>query len=332
MINIWKQENRKMIEGERSDKPVWVDARNVTREDIRTLESEYGIDTEIIMDILDPDELSRIEQEADYTLIIVRLPIFIATNEVSYFTIPLGILIFPEMIVTICWADCELLNDLTNNRVRGLTLNDLPAFVIRILARADLIFLRYLKEINRRSNTIELELQVSVRNLELIQLLNLEKSLTYFTTSLKCNQLLFEKLMKTRLIKLDEEDRDWLEDVAIDNRQAIEMSDIYSNILSGMMDAFASVISNNLSIVMKRLTVINLVLMIPTMITSFFGMNVDVPMSTWNGHWAVMIILGICAATSIIAMYLLSDRKKKKKIINQAERKRLRRSNRAVQA
>ena len=321
-----------MIEGKRSDKPVWVDARNVTREDIRTLESEYGIDTEIIMDILDPDELSRIEQEAEYTLIIVRLPIFIATNEVSYFTIPLGILIFPEMILTICWADCELLNDLTNNRVRGLTLNDLPAFVIRILARADLIFLRYLKEINRRSNAIELELQVSVRNLELIQLLNLEKSLTYFTTSLKCNQLLFEKLMKTRLIKLDEEDRDWLEDVAIDNRQAIEMSDIYSNILSGMMDAFASVISNNLSIVMKRLTVINLVLMIPTMITSFFGMNVDVPMSTWNGHWAVIVILGICAAVSIIAMYLLSDKKKKKTVIDQAERKRLRRHNRAVQA
>jgi len=321
-----------MIEGERSDKPVWVDARNVTREDIRTLEAEYGIDTEIIMDILDPDELSRIEQEAEYTLIIVRLPIFIATNEVSYFTIPLGILIFPEMILTICWADCELLNDLTNNRVRGLTLNDLPAFVIRILARADLIFLRYLKEINRRSNTIELELQVSVRNLELIQLLNLEKSLTYFTTSLKCNQLLFEKLMKTRLIKLDEEDRDWLEDVAIDNRQAIEMSDIYSNILSGMMDAFASVISNNLSIVMKRLTVINLVLMIPTMVTSFFGMNVDVPMSTWTGHGAVLIILGLCTTTSIIAMYLLSDKKKKKKAINQAERKRLRRHNRAVQA
>ena len=171
-----------------------------------------------------------------------------------------------------------------------------------------------------------------MRNLELIQLLNLEKSLTYFTTSLKCNQLLFEKLMKTRLIKLDEEDRDWLEDVAIDNRQAIEMSDIYSNILSGMMDAFASVISNNLSIVMKRLTVINLVLMIPTMITSFFGMNVTVPMSNWNGHWAVIVILGICVAVSFIAMYLLSDKKKKKNAIDQAERKRLRRHNRAVQA
>lgn len=331
MIKIWKQENRKMIPGEPTDNPVWVDARNVTREDIHVLETDYGIDTETIMDILDPDELSRIEREDAYTLIIVRLPIFISTNEVSYFTIPLGILLFPNMVLTICWADCELLNDLTTNRVRGLTLNDLPAFVVRVLARADLIFLRYLKEINRRSNAIEVELQASVRNNELVQLLNLEKSLTYFTTSLKSNQLLFEKLMKTRLIKLDEEDRDWLEDVAIDNRQAIEMADIYSNILSGMMDAFASVISNNLSIVMKRLTVINLVLMIPTMVTSFFGMNVKVPMSEWTGHWAVIVILGLCLISSLIALILLGDKKPKKKKLSHAEQKRLKRKNRAAE-
>ncbi len=330
MITIWKQENRKMTEGERTDSPIWVDARNVTREDIHTLETEYGIDTEIIMDILDQDELSRIDREDDYTLIIVRLPIFISTNEVSYFTIPLGILIFPNMVVTICWADCEVLRDLTGNKVRGLSLGDLPAFVVRVLARADLIFLRYLKEINRRSNAIELELQKSVQNNELIQLLNLEKSLTYFTTSLKSNQLMFEKLMKTKFIQLDEEDRDWLEDVAIDNRQAIEMADIYSDILSGMMDAFASVISNNLSIVMKRLTVINLVLMIPTMITSFFGMNVNLPMMNWGGHWAILVILGICLATSFFAMILLSDRKAKARKVSDAEQKKRRRKNRAA--
>lgn len=332
MITIWKQENKKLVEGERTDSPLWVDARNVTREDIRTLESDYGIDTETIMDILDQDELSRIEKEDDYTLIIVRLPIFIATNEVSYFTIPLGIILFPDMILTICWADCELLRDLTDNRVRGLTLNDLPAFVVRVLARADLIFLRYLKEINRRSNAIEGELQMSVRNFELIQLLNLEKSLVYFTTSLKSNQLLFEKLMKTRLIQLDEEDRDWLEDVGIDNRQAIEMADIYSNILSGMMDAFASVISNNLSIVMKRLTIISLTLMIPTMITSFFGMNIANPMSSWPQYTALIAIIGVCIITSIVAMFMLADKKIKKPIRPAAERKKRRRKNRAALA
>ncbi len=331
MITIWKQENRKLIEGTREDSPIWVDARNVTREDIRVLETDYQIDTEIIMDILDQDELSRIDREDDYTLIIVRLPIFIAANEVSYFTIPLGILLYPNMILTICWADCEVLHDVTNNRVRGLTLQDLPAFVIRVLARADLIFLRYLKEINRRSNAIEFELQKSVKNLELIQLLNLEKSLVYFTTSLKGNQLLFEKIMKTKLIQLDEEDRDWLEDVATDNRQAIEMADIYSNILSGMMDAFASVISNNLSIVMKRLTVISLVLMIPTMITSLFGMNIPLPMTEWPGYAALAVVLGICSISSLVAMILLKDKKPRKPRIDPAERKKLRRKNRAVE-
>ncbi|OQA63279.1 MAG: Magnesium transport protein CorA [Spirochaetes bacterium ADurb.Bin269] len=332
MIRIWKQENRKLVEGTRDDGRVWVDARNVTREDIRTLESDYGIDTEIIMDILDQDELSRIDREDDYTLIIVRLPIFIPANEVSYFCIPLGIIIFPDMILTICWADCELLHDLTDNRVRGLSLEDLPAFVVRVLARADIIFLRYLKEINRRSNSIELELRKSVRNNELIQLLNLEKSLTFFTTSLKSNQLLFEKLMKTRLIQLDEEDSEWLEDVAIDNRQAIEMADIYSNILSSMMDAFASVISNNLSIVMKRLTVINLVLMIPTMITSFFGMNIHLPFANLPMRFSIPVILGICLASSLLAMFLLRDKKPRKTGPDAAERKRLRKRNRAVQA
>jgi magnesium transporter len=330
MITIWKQENNKLIEGSRDDSPIWVDARNVTREDIRILETEYRVDTEIIMDILDQDELSRIDREDDYTLIIVRLPIFLAANEVSYFTIPLGILLFPNMVLTICWADCEVLHDLASNKVKGLTLKDLPAFVVRVLARADLIYLRYLKEINRRSSSIEVELQKSVRNNELIQLLNLEKSLVFFTTSLKSNQLLFEKLMKTRLINLDEEDRDWLEDVATDNKQAIEMSDIYSNILSGMMDAFASVISNNLSIVMKRLTIINLVLMIPTMITSFFGMNVRLPMTDWSVHASVPAILGICLVSSIIAMVLLRDRRPPKPAIDDQTKRKLRRKNRAV--
>ena len=321
MIKIWKQENKKLVPAEETDDlqgPVWVDARNVTREDIRILENKYKIPTETIVDILDQDELSRLDWEDDYTVIIVRLPIFIAENDISYFTIPMGIILYPNMVITICWADCEVLHDMAANRVRNLSLNDLPAFVLQVLARADLIFLRYLKAINRSSNSIQLALQKSVRNLELIQLLNLEKSLVYFTTSLKSNQLLFEKLMKTKLIQLDEEDRDWLEDVAIDNKQAIEMADIYTNIMSGTMDAFASVISNNLSIVMKKLTVISLVLMIPTMITSFFGMNIPLPMENWEGNISLIVIVMACVISSLAASILLRDKKHKEK----SERKR----------
>ncbi|WP_428769003.1 magnesium transporter CorA family protein [Treponema sp. HNW] len=311
MITFWQQENGKLVQRSESqlnpDLNKWVDARSVTREDIRILEEDFNIEQEHILDILDQDELSRIEREDDYTLIILRLPVFIPDNDISYFTVPLGIILYPGTIITICWTDCEVLRDLAENRIRDLTLSDFPAFIVRILSRSDTIFLRYLKEINRRSATIQSQLERSIRNNELILLLNLEKSLVFFTTSLKSNQILFEKIGKTRIINLDEEDKDWLEDVAIDNRQAIEMADTYSNILSGMMDAFASVISNNLNIVMKRLTVISLILMIPTFIVSFFGMNVPLPFMK-SGWLGVTVISILCIVTGFIAKLAFSDR------------------------
>ncbi|MBO8451076.1 MAG: magnesium transporter CorA family protein [Spirochaetes bacterium] len=313
MIRIWKQENGKLVEGAKTDSPVWVDARNVTQEDIKILEREYNIETETIVDILDQDELSRLDWENDYVVVIVRLPVFLAESDISYTTTPLGIILYPDKVITICWTDGEVLHDMATNRVRNLSLDDLPSFVIQVLARADLIFLRYLKAINRNASAIQTALQKSVRNLELMQLLNLEKSLVYFSTSLKSNQLLFEKLMRTRLIQMDEEDRDWLEDVAIDNRQAIEMADVYTSTMSGTMDTFASVISNNLSITMKKLTVISLVLMIPTMVTSFFGMNIPLPTDSWGGNAPLLVILGVCVLLSGAASVLLRDKRKKKR-------------------
>ena len=321
MIKIWKQENGKLVEGTEADAPVWVDARNVTREDIRVLETVYKIQTETIVDILDQDELSRLDWEDDYVIMIVRLPLFSAENDVSYLTIPLGIILYPDKVITICLTDCEVLHDMAANRVKNLSLNDLPSFVVMVLARADLIFLRYLKAINRSANSLQTSLEKSVRNAELLELLNLEKSLVYFTTSLKSNQLLFEKLMKTRLIQMDEQDREWLEDLGIDNRQAIEMADIYTNTMAGTMDAFGSVISNNLSIVMRKLTVISLVLMIPTMITSFFGMNVPLPMARWTGFAPLAIILAACVISSVAAALVLSDSKRRLAIAEEKKRK-----------
>lgn len=300
MITFWQQENGKLVKRENDtideNKKLWVDARSVTREDIRILEEEYGVQKDHILDILDQDELSRIEKD-DYVLIIMRLPIFEPANDISYFTIPLGIIFLETTIITICWTDCEVLKDISANRLRNLRLNDFPAFIIQIMNRADSTFLRYLKEINRRSATIQTEMQVSIRNTELLHLLNLQKSLVFFTTSLKSNQLLLEKISKTRLIFLDADDKDWLEDVEIDNRQAIEMADTYSDILSGITEAFSSIISNNMNIVMKRLTVISLVMAVPTLITSFFGMNVPLPFGKagWLGGFVITIICFISA-------------------------------------
>ncbi|AEE16115.1 magnesium transporter CorA family protein [Treponema brennaborense] len=312
MITYWQQENGRVIKCDQAEldpsRNTWIDARSVTREDIRILEEEYHVQQEHILDILDPDELSRIEKDDEYTLTIARLPVFVPSDDISYFTVPVGILMYTRTIITICWTDCEVLKDMAANRARGLSLSDFPAFIIKVLSRADLTFLRYLKEINRRSTTIQNELQMSVKNNELIQLLNLEKSLEFFTTSLKSNQLLLEKLTKTRLITLDEDDREWLEDVEIDNRQAIEMTDTYSNILSGMMDAFASVISNNLNIVMKKLTIISLIMMIPTFIVSFFGMNVPLPF-TDSGWLGVVIVSALCVVTALFAAKVLLKEK-----------------------
>ena len=322
MITFWQQENNKLIHLEQDQldlgKKTWIDARSVTREDIKVLEEEHHVSEEHILDILDQDEMSRIEPDDEYTLFIFRLPIFNPENDVPYLTIPLGIVLFPDKIITICWTDCEVLKDIASNRIKNNSIEDFATFILKIMSRTDISFLRYLKEINRRTITIQGELQMSVKNNELIQLFNLEKSLEYFTTSLKSNQLFIEKFYKTKTLRLDEDQKDFLDDIAIDNRQAIEMTDIYSNILSGMMDAFASVISNNLNIVMKRLTVVSLVLNVPTLIVSFFGMNIQLPFA--NSGWiGTICVSSICLVGTFLASLILKDKpvrekpKKKKK-------------------
>ncbi len=314
MITYWQQENGKLVSKEKDEliKNVntWVDARSVTRDDIQELEEDFGIDPENILDFLDPDELSRIEKndDAGYTLTIIRLPVFSPGDDVSYFAAPLGIITKGHFFITICWTDCEVLKDFAANRIRELSLNDFPAFTIRFMSRADATFLRYLKELNRRATTIQNEMLRSVQNRELVQLLNIQKSLVFFTTSLKSNQMLLEKLRKTRIIKLDEEDLEWLDDVEIDNKQALEMADMYTDIMSGMNNAFASVLSNNLNIVMKTMTAWNLVLMLPTLVTSYFGINVPLPWAA-SGWTGAIAIAGLCFFTSILGYLFFMKRK-----------------------
>ena len=309
MITYWQQQTGgKLVKVKEDDidaqARTWVDARIVTRDDVEQLQENYGIDPEHILDILDPDELSRLEDGDDYVLTILRLPIFEPSAETPYFTIPLGIILKDNVIITICWTDCEVLRDFATGRAKGIVLADFPAFIMRIIGRSNITFLRYLKEINRRSTAIQNELQLSIENKEIIQLLSLEKSLVYFTTSLKSNQLLLEKFHKTKLIKLDYDDMDWLEDVEIDNKQAIEMADTSRNVLLGVTDAFDSVISNNLNVYMKRLSILNIIMMVPTFITSFFGMNVDLPFVKY-GRLSVWIISAICLVSIFITNVIL---------------------------
>lgn len=310
MINYWQQEEGKLVKLNEEDldrrKTTWIDARNVTRDDIEILETKFDIDKDTIIDILDPDELARIEQieEKNQTLTLIKLPVFSPNSDIQYFTAPVGVITKDKTIVTICWTDSEVLKDFSTNRVANLALKDSTAFTIRIMARADWTFLRYLKEINRRATTIQNEMFAAVENKEFVQLLNLQKSLVFFSTSLKSNQLLLEKIRKSKILRLDEEDQDWLDDVEIDSKQAMEMADTYMNIMSQMNDAFASVLSNNLNIIMKKMTLISLVLMIPTFITSFWGMNIPLP---WmNSGWLGMVAIScICLGTGLIGWWML---------------------------
>lgn len=283
----------------------WVDVRDATRTELDFLATDYGINTEHLADIQDVDELARIEKEDEYTLIIVRLPVYDPRLEVSYYTAPVGILLFNDRLVTISSGENEVMESLRSGRVKGLDVGNKSAFVLHLLGRAAIVYLRYLKDINRQTAAIERDLQRSVKNNELTQLLSLEKSLVFFTTSLKSNEILLEKLQTSRTMRFKEDETELLEDVLTDNKQAIEMSNIYSDILSGMMDAFASVISNNLNIVMKRLTMISVVLMISNLVVSTFSMNVPSPLSGLKE--AFWLITGGALVVSAVGAVLMSD-------------------------
>jgi magnesium transporter len=313
MITILTQGEKGLVPADGVSKNCWIDARNTGKEDLHRLEHEFGIAGELLTDIMDADEQARIEKEDEYTAIIVRVPVYDQENEVSFFTVPLGIVLFSDKIVTICQRSSESLEDLAKNRIRGFNIRNKSTFVLNLLGRAAFTFLKCLKELNKRTNIIKDELQRSIKNNELIQLLSIQKSLVYFTTSITTNELLLEKLQKSPLIHFKEDEKDLLEDVVTENKQAIEMANIYSSILTGTMDAFASVISNNLNIVMKRLTIVSIVLMIPTLIYSFFGMNVHLPLEDASlASWGIITVSLLASALGAILLNREWKARKKK--------------------
>ena len=274
MISIYKTVEDELMSVDKIEDGCWVYVTRPTTEELERLQDETGIDMDDLRAPLDDEERSRVEVEDDYNMILVDIPSL--DEKDRYVTIPLGIYMTKEVIVTLCLEESPVLRAFANKRVREFYTFKKTRFVFQILYRNATSYLRYLRIIDRKSDQIEEKLHISQKNSELIELLELEKSLVYFTTSLRSNEVVLEKLLRTEKIRKYPEDEDLLEDVIVENKQAIEMANIYSNILSGMMDAFASVISNNLNIVMKLLATVTIVLSIPTMIASFFGMNFDV--------------------------------------------------------
>jgi len=282
----------------------WIYMVSPTDAEIKAVSKASGILVDLIRPALDEEERSRIETDEDQTLILVDIPTVEPTSGHSvYSTIPLGIVVTKTCILTVCLKEPAILNDFFNNRVRAFYTHYRSRLVLQILFRNATLYLSYLRQIEKLSNKTENDLQQSMKNNELRQLLQLEKSLVYFSTSLKSNEIVLEKMLKLDQIKKFEEDQDLLEDVIIENKQAIEMTNIYSSILSGTMDAYASIISNNLNIVMKSLTIITISLMIPSMVSGFFGMNV--PLGWAQSNWVFPAILGFSALLSGFATFLM---------------------------
>ncbi len=308
MIMFYKTVGEELVELDRFEEGAWVNAVNPTEEEVAALCDMLRIEPEFVRPALDEEERSRIETENGTALILVDIPMVIAEGKKNvYSTLPLGIVLTKDCILTVCLKENSVINDFINKRIRNFYTQYKSRFVLQILYKNATFFLYYLRHIEKITNKIENELQQSMKNKELNQLLKLEKSLVYFSTSLKSNEMVLEKMLKLEQIKKYPEDQELLEDVIIENRQAIEMTSIYSSILSGMMDAFASIISNNLNIVMKSLTMITIAISIPTMVASFFGMNV--PNALQNSPAAFPVIIVASVALTAAAMYFLMRRR-----------------------
>ncbi|WP_298665353.1 magnesium transporter CorA family protein [uncultured Methanofollis sp.] len=267
-----------------------------------------GMAPEDIRAALDEEERPRMETEEGKTLILIDTPIRVEGEPAgTYSTIPLGIAMNEDYILTICLQEIPILRDFIAGKVKTFYTFKKTRFLFQILYRNASYYLNFLRQIDKRSYEVEKELHLSLRNEELIQLLNLEKSLVYFSTSLKSNEVVLEKILRSKPMRMFPDDEDLLEDVIIENKQAIEMANIYSNILSGTMDAFASIISNNLNIVMKFLASVTIVLAVPTMIASFFGMNVGIPLQ--DSPLAFAVIIGISMIVSALIVFVLIKKK-----------------------
>lgn len=280
MVKFYAKQNKQIIEKEDLFSACWVNiSPPFNQDELEYLAQELDIPLDFLTDSLDIDERSRYEREDDLRLIVLNTPILNTVenaNSSIYITAPIGIILTPDHIVTIAAFENAILKRFINNKVRNFDPADQAMFVLQIMEQNVYRFLNCLKDLNLKRNLLEQELYDSSRNKELHELLNIEKSLVYFVTSLSSNELLKMKMQRTDFLKIkdDEDKTDLFADIIIDNSQAMEMANVYTNILGGTMDAFASIISNNLNIVMRRLTSITIVLMFPTLVASFFGMNV----------------------------------------------------------
>ncbi len=304
MIKIFKtEENKKLVKLSISEavSGSWFSLINPDEEEIKQVSLVLGLDEDFLLNSLDLDERSRIEIEDGNLLIITNLPIM--TDDGCFDTLPLGIIHTPTSIITVCSKDNNILSSFSESTAYSFDTRNKTEFMLKILYRSVKFYLKYLDIINRTTDDIEKELQKATNNKALFQLMEIQKTLVYFSTALKDNDIVLQKIMRIassktqNLLRTKEEDTDLLEDVIIDTRQAIEMVDMHRMILEAMMEGFASIINNNLNLVMKFLAAITIIMSIPTMIGGLWGMNVKVPYG--NNPYGFLIVVALSIITSV---------------------------------
>lgn len=287
----------------------WIHLVKPSQSESMEVAEHYNIDIADLRAPLDSEEMSRIVVEDDYKLIIVDVPTLEERNGKTYYiTIPVGIILTEEAIITTCLEDLPLFDQFKNNRLRSFYTFMRSRFVFQLLYRNAQLYLTALRQIDRKSEEIEKQLHESTRNEELIELMELGKTIVYFHASLKTNERIVKKLIaSSRILKKYEDDEDLLEDTLVDTQQALEMADIYGNILTGMSDAFASIIANNQNVIMKALALFTILLEIPTMIFSAYGMNVlgsSMPLSENPYSFALVIIMAFLCTIPFVIYFI----------------------------
>lgn len=315
MISYYKTIKGRIEKIQNYEVNCWVNCIAPDEQEIKSLIKDFNIDSEFLKSALDAEESSHIDQDEGKTLIIIDVPAVQKTEKnISYLTKPLAIILTDTNIITVSLSDNTIIGEFADGVVKNVYTESKTQFMLNIILRTSIKYLQYLKQIDKISDHGERELKRSLKNKQLMQLLEVEKSLVYFSSSLKANEVTLEKIMRGRYIKLVGEDKELLEDVLIEVRQAIEMSNIQMNILTNTMDAFASIISNNLNIVMKVLASITLIISIPTVISGIYGMNFfapnqDVPFGKFipfdNIWWAPLVMSG---ALMLIAAVILKKK------------------------
>ncbi|HLO53169.1 MAG TPA: magnesium transporter CorA family protein [Saprospiraceae bacterium] len=314
MIAYISKQGGELREFDGQDDAVWINVYPPFEHgELDGLATAMDVPLDFITDSLDIDERSRYEKEDNSTFILINSPILnddSKDSEAIYITVPIGIILTADHIITVCSKENPILEKFYENKVKNFDPSDRSLFVLQIFEQNVFRFLECLKKLNLKRNLIEQELYHSSRNSELQQLLRIEKSLVYFVSSLSANELVKMKIKRTDLLHIGNEERyaDLFEDIIIDNSQALEMSNVYTNILSGTMEAYASIVSNNLNVIIHRLTIVTIILLVPSMVASFYGMNLDyLPFKTLKYAFPFIILISILLGFGVV--YYFSRRK-----------------------